>query len=162
MNNEEAVAIARQHAERINCTWDEPVFAGREWVWRRCWFRWVVTSPAPSRPGSIEVAINDSSGVIEGVGFVAHVPNWLARVKSPSFFDYTPPPLWLQFALAPVRVLFWLMNSVFSVSDWIKKMRKSRCPRCRARLRTRIARQCLKCHFAWHGKPMPPANSPTS
>jgi hypothetical protein len=159
MTRDEAIATAQDHAIANGWRWTPPVSAGREWVWLRFWFRWVVTAPAPAQPGSIVITINASSGAVENVFFVGHVFDWLRRVRNPSFLDFQPTPLWFQFLTAPLTLVVTLLSVAidyfFAIRDWVVELSKPRCPRCGARLRTSIAQQCPKCHLSWHGAPRP-------
>jgi hypothetical protein len=159
MTRDEAIAIAKEHAASKGWLLAPPVHAGREWVWLRFWFRWVVTAPAPAQPGSIVITINASSGAVENVFFVGHVSDWLRRVQNPSFFDFQPTPLWFQFVTAPITLVIASLTVVIdcfsAMENWVGEMRKPRCPVCGARLRTKMARQCPKCHHSWHDAPIP-------
>lgn len=159
MTRDEAISIAERHAQAMDWPWEGPVYAGREWVWLRCWYRWVVTAPAPNQPGSVIVTVNPWTGAIEDNSITAHVYNWPLRIRNPSFLDFQPSPLWFQFVTAPLTFSLWLLDRTLWATDllcfWVAELRKPRCPRCRARLRTRTAQQCPKCHLAWHGRPKP-------
>jgi hypothetical protein len=157
MTRDQAIATAKEHAIAKGWRWLTPVYAGREWVWRRLWYRWVVTAPAPAQPGSIVIAINVKTGMVEENAIVAHVHDWLRRVHNPSFFDFQPTPLWFQFLTAPITLLLDLtiamIDGCFAIGEWIRELRKPLCPKCGARLRTRMAQQCPKCHVSWRGSP---------
>lgn len=157
MTRDEAILTAARYAKENDFPWVGPVFAGRQWIWWRCWFRWIVTAPAPTQVCSVVVMLSDRTGAVEEMSIVSHV--YAPPRHPPSFFDFYPRPLWYQFLFAPIQLL---LSSALMLSDafsWVEgKYRLSRipkCPRCGAKLRTEIAEQCPACHLEWHGKPMP-------
>jgi hypothetical protein len=82
MTRDEAIRRAKADVVAQGRDWLEPAFAGRQWVFRRCWFRWVVTAPAPTRSGSSQVTINDRTGRVEENRFIIHFGTpalWLKR-----------------------------------------------------------------------------------
>lgn len=66
-----------------------------------------------------------------------------------------PPPRWF-YALMPLELLvrpaFWILDRI--VKTWLI-WRLPRCPACRAKLRTKLAKQCVECGKAWRDAPSP-------
>ena len=157
MARDEAISIAEGYARTKDFPWEGRVYAEREWMWRRFWFRWVVTAPAPVQIGSLRFSIHYQTQSFEDLFISTHV--YELRRDPPSFFDFYPRPLWYQFLTAPVRLLVFMPFLLMDGVDWmVEKYRLSRmphCPRCGAMLRTSVAEQCPACHLEWHGRAMP-------
>ena len=104
---------------------------GREYVGK-----WVVPAGS-SYVGPIDILIDDQSGRV----------TWING----------PPPLWIQrfwivvtWMISPI---FWPFVAFYSIERAWHHFRLPRCPRCRSKLRTRIAQQCPKCRYDWHDLP---------
>lgn len=171
MTADEAMGIAREAAGNYRSDWmgprddgwkwAEPICAGREWVWPRLWYRWVVTVPPPPENAPfpiLSVFVNDRTGAVEEVRTTLHVYNW---IYFETLAPHQPPPLWVQFALTPFRPIGWsldLLSYVVSLPidlvHWAFRRRPARCPECGDHLPTSKAQQCFHCGADWHGSAM--------
>jgi hypothetical protein len=79
--------------------------------------------------------------------------NWINGLP-PRWFQYLV--VVLSYVLKPLEILlgpvFWLLERI--TKAWLI-WRLPRCPDCRAKLRTKLAKQCVECGKSWRDAPSP-------